>query len=91
MADEIQLGARYTDMVTGFTGVATSKTQYLTGCDRVGLMGRKDDGTPTDLYVTDAPLLEFVSPPMESIEKVIAEQAVPRKLGGDRPIASKPD
>ena len=34
---EIQLGADYEDVVTGFVGTAISRVTYLSGCDRVGL------------------------------------------------------
>ena len=34
----VTLGARYRDRVTGFVGIATSKTEWLNYCLRVGLM-----------------------------------------------------
>lgn len=33
----IQLGKTYKDVITGFSGIAMSKVEYLTGCDQVGL------------------------------------------------------
>ena len=35
-----RLGDRVRDVVTGFTGIATSYTRHLTGCDSVGVEGR---------------------------------------------------
>lgn len=32
MAKKIKLGNEYRDKVTGFTGTATAKTEYLNGC-----------------------------------------------------------
>ena len=34
---EIELGNKYRDMVSGFTGIATGLTMWLSGCDTVGL------------------------------------------------------
>jgi hypothetical protein len=39
---QIVLGKRYRDIVTGFTGIATCRVEYLNGCVRVGI-------TPTEL------------------------------------------
>lgn len=36
------LGKSYTDTISGFTGVATSRHVYLYGCVRVGLEAGKD-------------------------------------------------
>jgi len=33
----IELGKKYRDRVTGFEGVATSRTTYISGCVHVGL------------------------------------------------------
>lgn len=35
----VTLGKQYTDSITGFVGVAVSRTEYLYGCVRVGLEG----------------------------------------------------
>ena len=34
MTDKIQLGATYTDVITGFKGVAIGYVKYLTGCNQ---------------------------------------------------------
>lgn len=34
---KVVLGKRYRDVVHGIEGVATSRSQYLAGCDRIGL------------------------------------------------------
>ena len=35
MTDIIELGSTYKDQITGFEGVATGYTQYITGCNQV--------------------------------------------------------
>lgn len=43
----IKLGKKYTDPITGFTGIATARIEYLTGCIQYQLQpkGLKADGT----------------------------------------------
>lgn len=38
------LGERYKDNITGFEGVAVSRTTYLYGCVRIGLEGKGKPG-----------------------------------------------
>lgn len=42
----IELGMKYRDRISGFTGTATGYVRYITGCNQV-LLGpkAKDDGT----------------------------------------------
>jgi len=55
MAKNVQLGQEYHDRISGFIGVATSRTEYLYGCVRVGLESRKAgaDGKPLDTQYFD--------------------------------------
>ena len=41
---EVTLGKTYRDKVTGFTGVATAKHEYLNGCVQYSLEGRVKEG-----------------------------------------------
>lgn len=50
--DDITLGAVYKDSVTGVQGVAITKTQCLTGCDRVTLQQRDSDAKVLSVDVT---------------------------------------
>ena len=34
---KIELGNKYKDMISGFSGIATGLTMWLSGCDTVGL------------------------------------------------------
>lgn len=51
MADPVTLGRDYRDTITGFTGTATSRHEYLYGCVRVNLEANVD-GKPEE-YVFD--------------------------------------
>ena len=44
----IKLGYLVKDLVTGFTGIATSRTEYLYGCVHIGITSRglDKDGVP---------------------------------------------
>jgi hypothetical protein len=44
----IKLGDLVKDMITGFTGIATSRTEYLFGCVHIGITftGLDKDGVP---------------------------------------------
>lgn len=42
----VNLGDKVTDSVTGFTGIATQRTTYLTGCDQIRVVGRCVDDQP---------------------------------------------
>ena len=47
----IQLGADVIDSITGFGGVVTASSNYLTGCDRYSVLPRElKDGHPQDAH-----------------------------------------
>lgn len=77
--DDITLGHKYRDRITGWTGVAVSDHNYLYGCKRVTLTACTKDGEPTECTF-DAPQLEHVDGPV--IEPDLVHMA---KTGGDRP------
>lgn len=57
--EQIKLGHSYRDTITGFVGVCTSITQFLTGCARVGLQSAKlKDEKPIDVQYFDAVSIE---------------------------------
>lgn len=63
MANEwnVQLGNKARDSITGFAGVATSRTEYLYGCRRIGLTPAElKDGKPQDTQYFDDPQLTDV-------------------------------
>ena len=53
MAKTIILGSEYEEGVHGIRGIATSTTEFLTGCNRTHLEKLKDDGTIKGYTVDD--------------------------------------
>lgn len=43
-ANQTQLGARYRDRITGFSGVATGLVYYISGCNQILLVPAAKDG-----------------------------------------------
>lgn len=61
MTKKITLGAKYTDRITGFTGICTGYVQYLTGCNQALLApATKDDGSLPDSNWFDEQRLTLV-------------------------------
>jgi hypothetical protein len=54
---KIKLNKKYTDTVTGFTGTATARYEYATGCVRYLLEGADSKGDPTDFVVDEERLV----------------------------------
>jgi hypothetical protein len=57
-----KLGKKYRDTITGVEGTATSITEFLYGCRRIGLVTTNADGDVKD-WVFDEPGLEEVKEP----------------------------
>lgn len=57
----IKLGQTVTDSITGFTGVAYSRIEFLTGVTQIGVQGRAIDNViPAILYLDEDRLLATV-------------------------------
>jgi hypothetical protein len=57
---KIELGREVKCKVTGFKGIATSRTEYLNGCFRIGVQPRVEkDGKHPDAMYVDEPQLEY--------------------------------
>lgn len=52
-----ELGARYRDSITGFTGVATARTEYLAGHVMVQLTRGDAHAKPEELWFSEKRLL----------------------------------
>lgn len=64
-------------MITGFTGIVHSRTEWLNGCVRVGVQPRElHEGKPVESQVFDIEQLECVGPGLNVVAKA---------TGGDRP------
>lgn len=59
----ISLGDEVIDKVTGFSGIAMYRIEYLTGCNRIGVQPKvREDGTLPEYQTFDEPQLEVVKP-----------------------------
>jgi hypothetical protein len=83
----VTLGDECEDMVSGFRGIATSRTEWLNGCVRIGISPRKLD--------KDGKLPDAVSFDEEQVKVLKKAAVVPARIepvqqhGGDRPAASR--
>ena len=81
---KINLGDEARDPVTGFKGICVCRTEWISGCARVGLqapMGK--DGKVPDVMHFDEPMLEVAKP-----TKITP---APTQRGGPRPDPAKPE
>lgn len=58
MGTKIELGAKYTDRITGFVGVCTGYVTYLTGCNQALLVPPAKDGALVDAQWFDEQRLD---------------------------------
>jgi hypothetical protein len=73
----IKLGSVVTDSITGFKGIAVSRTEYIYGCSRVGVQPKEiKDGTPIAAQFFDE---------LQLVENVETEGD--KKIGGPGDIA----
>lgn len=71
-----ELGVKYTDIVTGFTGVAIGRCEYITGCSQVLIAPRcKDESSKPDAEWIDEQRLE-IHPFHEQEPKVVLDNGV---------------
>jgi hypothetical protein len=57
----IKLGSKVRDSITGFTGIAVSRTEHLFGCVRVSIEPQEcKDGKPVDICWFDEQRVELV-------------------------------
>lgn len=79
--EKIELGDKVKDLTTGFEGVATSRSEFLTGCTRVGVQPPVDkDGKVPDAHWFDEPMLTIVEK-----EAVKPPEVVKKDPGGPQP------
>ena len=57
----IELGDTARDPIVGLEGTVTARTEWLTGCDRLGIQRKANkDGTVPELWWVDEPIAELV-------------------------------
>ncbi len=58
---EIKLGQTVKDKITGYEGIATSRTIFMEGCDRIGVTSRElKKGNPQDSISFDEYDLDII-------------------------------
>lgn len=78
----IKLGAKVKDTITGFTGIAVARTEWLNGCIRLGIQGQAlKDGLPQDVQTFDAAQVQLVEPTSVPVQ--------PRTTGGPMPAPKR--
>jgi hypothetical protein len=68
----IKLGQKVRDKVTGLVGIATCRSTFLTGCDRIAIQPEAgSDGKVPNSYYVDEPQLVIIdeTPVMEKPAK----------------------
>lgn len=60
-SDEIQLGDKVRDKITGFEGIVVSHTVFVAGCERVGVQSQElHEGKPVSVQMFDVPNLTIL-------------------------------
>jgi hypothetical protein len=66
----IKLGSIVRDSITGFTGLAVCRSEWLYGCARVGIQATElKDGKPVEVQHFDEQSVEVVKPGKPKISK----------------------
>lgn len=83
---KIKLGQRVKDLVSGFVGMTTARTEYLNGCIQFSVTPPVDkEGKKPDGIWFDEEQLEYVGPGITLPRLTTAPQLA--KTGGDQPDA----
>ena len=67
---EIELGDKVRDKITGFTGIAVARTEFINGCIQYNVLpkGDKINKMPEDMSI-DEQTLEIVTPKKKKVRK----------------------
>ena len=67
---EIELGSKVKCKITGFTGIAVARTEFINGCVQYGVVGKvgKDSKYPEEIGI-DAESLEVISKKKKKLVK----------------------
>lgn len=84
MAEEIELGDRVEDVISGFTGIVTARTKYLESCDQVAIRPEKlgDKGELLKAEWFDAPWVKVVKKGIHKPKAAVETPAGKRVSGG---------
>jgi hypothetical protein len=67
------MGSLAKDVITNFEGVIVCKTEWLTGCDQIGLRPTQldKDGKPQDSQFFDVTRIQILADPTEEVQRVV--------------------
>ena len=82
---KVKLGDEVEDMVTGFTGIAVARSEYLNGCMRLGVQGPLHDGLPTEWQWFDEGQLHIVTEGAVQLPLPLPCKETKALTGGPRP------
>lgn len=72
----LQLGCEVRDVISGIVGIATGRTEWLTGCDTIVVEPKAIDGKKQDYISVDIKRLEVTREP------IVLPDTQPLKDGG---------
>lgn len=81
------IGQEVKDIITGFTGIIAVRADYITGCDRYGVMDRKldKDGKPKDWIWFDENTLVATKKKKIKLDREKERKPAKKIKGGPRP------
>ncbi len=84
---KINLGDKVRDTITGYTGIAIGRTEWINGCTRIVVQSNKlkEDGTPSDSQHIDEPQCELIKPAKQKAERVETGGPVPMPKRAENP------
>lgn len=83
----IALKSKVKDRVTGFVGIAVSRTEYMNGCIRYGVQAsvqKKDNDKLPETYYFDEDQLDVIG------DRLVKKPEKKKPTGGDRKAPSAP-
>ena len=82
---EIKLGMEVKDKISGLTGIATSVTEFIYGCRRIGVSPQElKDGKPMEETVIDEPQLDIIGDGIREEAEEIPPETKRKRNYGDR-------
>ena len=84
----IKLGNKVRDNITGFTGIAVGRTEWLFGCSRIGIQATElKDGKPVETEWIDEQRVEVI----EDLPRVISADSAATSGGPQRDPSRRAD
>jgi len=86
----IELGMSVKDKITGLTGVAVARTEYLTGCARISVQPTEvKDGKTAEWVTLDEGQLDIIKTKKKIVLNEIKAATPRQERGGPQPAVEK--